>query len=415
MKKEFFIGGLVLFSFSLNSQVAYQVNNKVKDFAVTNTINSSGPVKSLGDLTAELTILDFFGTWCIPCLEALPHLALLQEKFRGKVNIVLLSNEQLPRLEKFVRNRQPFPFPVIVDETNAITDLFAPPSYPYTVVLNKEKTIIAITDAGSLTENSIAEWMAGKAAVVNPAPLSNLSPVTTVNLVSSNKLVQLSQEFMYAAKTGDSTVPFVQSLSELTYDRLRTQLRSDEEKKAFWINLYNGFTQVLIKKNPANYKNRGRFFTSKQISIAGKSFSLDDIEHGILRRSKIKWSLGHLNKLFPGKTEKQLRVDGLDYRLHFALNCGAKSCPPIAFYNPENLNPQLELATTAYLQSEAEYDPKTNTLKLPAIMGWFRGDFGGKKKMVQLLKEKKLLPADATPKIKFKSYDWTLYTDNYLK
>jgi hypothetical protein len=244
-------------------------------------------------------------------------------------------------------------------------------------------------------------------------PIIKTEPVATTNLSSSNKLVQLSQQFMYAAKTGDTTASFMQQLSAISYKDLVSQLSSDEEKKAFWINLYNGYTQALLKQNPESYNNRSQFFTSKQITIAGKKFSLDDIEHGILRRSKIKWSLGHLNKLFPNKTEKELRVNELDYRLHFALNCGAKSCPPIAFYNPENINPQLELATKAYLQSEAEYDAATNTLKLPAILSWFRRDFGGKKKMVQLLKDKNLLPADTRPKIKFKPYDWTLYTNNY--
>ena len=147
--------------------------------------------------------------------------------------------------------------------------------------------------------------------------------------------------------------------------------------------------------------------------VAGKIFSLDKIEHGILRRSKIKWSLGYFSKLFPKKTEKNLRVDKLDYRIHFALNCGAKSCPPIAFYNPENINTQLDAAATAYLTAEAEYDAATNVLKLPAILSWFRRDFGGKQKMIELLKSKQLLNADVNPKIKFKKYDWTLYLNNY--
>ena len=230
---------------------------------------------------------------------------------------------------------------------------------------------------------------------------------------SQNKLVQLSQEFMYAAKTGEETAGFIMQLQQLSMDNLQSTIKTDDEKKAFWINLYNAYTQVALKKNPEQYKKRGKFFGSKQIEIAGKQFSLDDIEHGILRRSKIKWSLGHLNKLFPGKTEKALRVDKLDYRLHFALNCGAKSCPPIAFYKPENINQQLDLATKAYLQGEAEYDEATNTVKLPTLMSWFRRDFGGKKKMIALLQQLSIVPADTKPKIKFKTYDWTLYLQNY--
>lgn len=70
----------------------------------------------------------------------------------------------------------------------------------------------------------------------------------------------------------------------------------------------------------------------------------------------------------------------MDYRTHFALNCGAKSCPPIAFYKPEELNEQLDMAMKVYLQNETTYNQAKNIVELPAIMGWFRRDFGGKKK-----------------------------------
>ena len=50
-----------------------------------------------------------------------------------------------------------------------------------------------------------------------------------------------------------------------------------------------------------------------------------------------------------------------------------------AYYKPEGLDEQLDMATLAYLKGEAEYLEKENTLYLPMLMNWFRGDFGGKK------------------------------------
>jgi hypothetical protein len=147
--------------------------------------------------------------------------------------------------------------------------------------------------------------------------------------------------------------------------------------------------------------------------VAGKTFSLDEVEHDLLRRSKIKWSLGYVNKIFPSKRSRQLRVDSLDYRIHFALNCGAKSCPPIAYYTPEGLDAQLEVATTSYLGSEVSYDSDRNIVELPALMSWFRADFGGKKGMIAILKKHGLIAAEAFPKIRFKKYDWTLELNNY--
>lgn len=244
-------------------------------------------------------------------------------------------------------------------------------------------------------------------------PHGGRSQDTTRMEHTANKWIQLSQDLMYAARTGEETSVYTQQLQQMSMDELLSSVKTDDEKKAFWINLYNAYTQVALKNDPDQYKKRGQFFRKKQIVIAGHTFSLDDIEHGILRRSKIKWSLGYFNKLFPKKTEKALRVERLDYRLHFALNCGAKSCPPIAYYIPESINRQLDLATKAYLKSEATHDAENNILYLPAIMGWFRADFGGKKKMVLLLQQLGVVPEEKHPRIKFKKYDWTLYLQNY--
>lgn len=233
------------------------------------------------------------------------------------------------------------------------------------------------------------------------------------NQKSSNEIVQLSQDYIYKAKTGDSIATVTASLRQIDYGTLLQSLITDNEKKAFWINLYNGYTQAALKAAPGKYKNRGAFFKAEAVQVAGNAFSLDAIEHGILRRSTFKWSLGYLSKLFPSKREKSLRVNALDYRIHFALNCGAKSCPPIAFYDPENLDAQLELATKAYLTSEAEYDNMKNRVRLPGLMSWFRADFGGKKSMTRILKKHNIIPQEAHPKITFKKYDWTLSLNNY--
>ncbi len=399
-----------------HSQVAYKENDLVKEFNIPTILNYTQPSTSLSVVSKDITILDFFGTWCVPCVKALPHLSDLKNKFNGRVSIVLISTEEEQRLTKFIAARPGFAFPVVIDANQSISELFQPPSFPYTVVLNKDKKIIAIADAEAITEKLINEWLSGEEPEKIISSTEKSPAITTImnsQQRSDNKLVALSQDFIYAAKTGDPVEAMLLQFKELSFDTLQNGLKNDDDKKAFWINAYNGFTQALLKKDPAAYKNRRKFFTSKQAEIAGKKFSLDNMEHGILRRSKIKWSLGHFGKLFPGKTEKALRVDSLDYRIHFALNCGAKSCPPIAFYDPSNISTQLDVASTAYLTGEVIYDKEKNTVGLPAIMGWFRRDFGNKKKMIRLLKDKGIVPEAAHPKIHFNKYDWDLHLNNF--
>jgi hypothetical protein len=225
--------------------------------------------------------------------------------------------------------------------------------------------------------------------------------------------IKLTQDLLYAVKTDEDFTAVQKQLADAGQDELLRQLSDENKRKAFWLNIYNAYTQIGLKENPEAYKKRNRFFSKKFIRVAGKDLSLDGVEHGIIRRSKWKYSLGHFNKLFKSKFEKQFRLDKVDYRIHFALNCGAKSCPPIAFYKPEQLDKQLDLATKIYLKNEVLFNSNELTAEVPAILSWFRGDFGGKKGIRKILKEQKLIPDDSHPRIKWKKYDWGLVLRNF--
>ena len=416
MKRSLCLIFYVLLVMTAAAQGGYGTGDVVKDFPLKKILNHSSATSSFSELKQKLTIVDFFGTWCVPCIKALPHLAEIKQKYSDQVQIILVSIEEEEKLKKFIATRKNFSFPLVVDEDNSITTLFQPPSYPHTAILNEEGEIIAtITDAAQINDAAITGWINYKSETSRPRIAKEVKKInTTVSIQkSANPVVQLSQDFLYAAKIGEQTKSFKEQLRALDFTILQQELKEEATKKAFWINLYNAYSNSILKKNPEKYTNRNRFFKTKQIQVAGKTLSLDEIEHDFLRRTKIKWSLGHLNKLFPSKTAKALRVDEVDYRIHFALNCGAKSCPPIAYYAPEKLDMQLDLATKNYLRSEAEYKEEKNVIYLPKIMSWFRGDFGGKKGMKEILKKHNIVPADADPKIKFKSYDWTLDLNNY--
>ena len=233
-----------------------------------------------------------------------------------------------------------------------------------------------------------------------------------MGMTDTINMMDVSQQLLLATRLNEPTDSLVNILKTIPRASLK-QLQTDDDKKAFWINIYNAFTQLLLKQNPGRYSKRNKFFNDKQIIIAQHALSLDDVEHGILRRSKIKLSLGYFNKPFPPSFEKANRVAKLDKRIHFALNCGAKSCPPVAFYKPLGLDKQLDIATKTYLKGETVFDSINNSIQLPAFMSWFRRDFGGKKMMIALLHEFKIIPAGKTVSIKFKKYNWDLFLENY--
>lgn len=231
----------------------------------------------------------------------------------------------------------------------------------------------------------------------------------------TTKLNSLSEQFLEKIKKGENTEYLQEQLAKIDLEELANTLKTDEQKLAFWINLYNAYIQVILKKSPELYENRNDFFSRNQIIIAENEISFDKIEHGIIRKSKSKLGLGYVKKSFPNGFEKLLRVENPDYRIHFALNCGAKDCPPIAIYSPIDLHHQLAKSTTYFLKSSTTFDTTQNKVFVSSVFSWFRGDFGGKDGSLKILKEQDLIPTTSGVAIDYKEYNWTLDLGNFIE
>lgn len=225
--------------------------------------------------------------------------------------------------------------------------------------------------------------------------------------------IQMSEQMLQAVKNQEDPTPYIKGLSRYTEEALTVGLGSDTEKQVFWINVYNAFIQYKLKQDTSQFENRNKFFKKRDIVIAGRVLSFDDIEHGILRRSKVKWAGGYMQKWFPSDFEKKHRVEKLDWRIHFALNCGAAGCPAVDFYQVDALDKQLENGVNLFLMFESEYDSTANVMVLPKLFSWYRKDFGGKKGIYALLEKREYIPAGSKPKLKYSEYDWQLSVANY--
>lgn len=173
-----------------------------------------------------------------------------------------------------------------------------------------------------------------------------------------------------------------------------SSLKNDFEKIAFWINVYNGMTNyVIITSNiQKSMKEVEGIFRKKIFSISDMEFSLDDIEHGILRRNK-------RNMFSPIDKKRPLMVEKLDHRIHFALNCGAQSCPLISFYSAENINQELSKAEKVFVESEFLVNHSQKEVICSPLFDWYREDFQG------------IFLEDSSLKnytIMFKEYDWSI-------
>ncbi len=156
-------------------------------------------------------------------------------------------------------------------------------------------------------------------------------------------------------------------------------LSSIQEKKAFWINLYNALVidAVVSLGIQKSVWEVPMLFSRAGYEIGGRFLSADMMEHGILRaNSKPPYPLSK-PYFSQGSPEIILVVRPLDPRIHFALVCGAKGCPPIRFYEPERLDEQLDVATRAFVNGEIRIDRKRGEVTVSQIFKWYAADFGG--------------------------------------
>lgn len=227
-----------------------------------------------------------------------------------------------------------------------------------------------------------------------------------------NSIIQISKELLISVKTGNNVDSYLKSLQSINYECILREFKDDDFKKAFWINIYNSLINLKLKdKSRVKLYPKFEFFSISDIYISNLKLSFDDIEHGILRKSEIKYFLGYLPKfsIFISNWEKQLRVDKKDYRIHFALNCGALSCPKNLAYDEKNIESKLETSKESFIKNDSTFDSINNILTISKIFYWFIGDFGGKKGIIQIHKDLNIIPQTSqNVKVKFRDYNWEI-------
>jgi hypothetical protein len=121
---------------------------------------------------------------------------------------------------------------------------------------------------------------------------------------------------------------------------------SAEEQKAFWINIYNSLVvhaiveELLPPQKATKTLDRLQLYATASYRVNHFVFSLNDIENGILRGNK-KSAVPMSAVPFLINDPRRSFMLPSDPRIHFALNCGAQSCPPIAVYEADQLDSQL--------------------------------------------------------------------------
>ena len=119
------------------------------DFAVRDT---TGKTFRLSDhLGKEVILLDFWATWCEPCLSEMPHLVQMYEENKDKgflvVGLSMDGPETVADVPMYAK-RHDMTFPVVLDEDSHVVSIYNPKkSAPLSVLIDRKGRIVRVREA----------------------------------------------------------------------------------------------------------------------------------------------------------------------------------------------------------------------------------------------------------------------------
>lgn len=187
-----------------------------------------------------------------------------------------------------------------------------------------------------------------------------------------------------------------QYLNSLSNNEPDTLTWSREDQLAYWINLYNAFTTEIIldhyplesirdigTKIPIVFGESA--WDIEFINIASKTFTLDAIEHEVLKKYG-------------------------DPRIHFALVCAATSCPNLRreAYLPEKLESQLNSQAILFLSDPVKNKIGSDVIKVSKVFDWYSDEFTKNGSIIDYINQYSRQTINPGATIKYFKFDWSL-------
>lgn len=174
-----------------------EISNQLPELQLNNILGQDSKRVALSEFKGRLVLIDFWATWCSPCVSVMPLLDSLQSQFTQELQIICVATEDEKAVKaaysRIFRNKQP-EFLTVIQDT-LMGKYFPHQTIPHCVWIDKKGIVKAITDKESVSMSGIKRMLNGDLSqMINKPKLKRLD---LHKPPYASKQLNFEDEFLY--------------------------------------------------------------------------------------------------------------------------------------------------------------------------------------------------------------------------
>lgn len=179
--QAFILCFLMLISCQYKNRIV-EIGQPVPDYRFNDLLNSNKKTISMHELKGKIVILEFWATWCSPCIPSIKKLDSLQSEFKDDIEILTVSREGKERLQRFIHTTG---IELIMASDTIHSSIFKYRYIPHAIIIDRKGIVRAITSPDQITKDVLASLITNNEISLEIKDDYDMNPYQEVKLLKS--------------------------------------------------------------------------------------------------------------------------------------------------------------------------------------------------------------------------------------